>query len=226
MPAFNLSPVAARILGCLLEKERTTPENYPLSLNSLLAACNQTTNRDPVTAYDEADLQHGIEALRQARLLNVVFGSGSRVQKYRHTLPDHCNLDRRDFAILTLLLLRGPQTPGELRSRSERLHHFESLEELDSCLAALAVGPSPLIRALPQHPGQKETRYVHLLSPEPEGGWQLSASPASSPHPTAPELLPAAAAARIGSLEADLAALRSELDALKAAFAAFRKQFE
>ena len=134
MPSLNLAPLEARILGCLLEKERTTPESYPLSLNGLVAACNQTTNREPVTAYDEKTVEDGIVALREKKLVTVVFGSGSRVQKYRHNLPEHFELDRPDIAVMCVLLLRGPQTAGELRSRTERLFHFASLAELETCL--------------------------------------------------------------------------------------------
>ena len=116
MPSYNLSAVETRILGCLLEKERTTPENYPLSLNSLTLACNQSTNRDPVVAYDEKTVENGVNAMREKKLATVVFAAGSRVQKYRHNLLDHYTLERKDLAILCVLLLRGPQTPGELRS--------------------------------------------------------------------------------------------------------------
>ena len=218
---MDLSPVEARILGCLLEKERTTPENYPLSLNALVNACNQTTNREPVTAYDEKAIESGIEGLRQKKLLTVVFGGGSRVQKYRHDLPEHFELDRKDSALMCVLLLRGPQTAGELRSRSERLFHFSTPEELDATLAGLAGGDSPLIKLLPQQPGQKERRYIHLFSAEPEGGWQAAST-------YAPPIThrPAPSDSRIESLEAELAALRSEVAEIKTAFAEFKKQFE
>jgi uncharacterized protein YceH (UPF0502 family) len=214
---LDLNPVESRILGCLLEKERTVPENYPLSLNTLIAACNQTTNRDPVTAYDQTTVEEGIFTLRDKKLATVIFGSGSRVQKYRHNLLEHFELDRRDIAVLCVLLLRGPQTAGELRSRTERLFHFATLEELDACLESLVRGDSPLIKLLPQQPGQKERRYVQLLSAEPEGGWQ-SADP--SPARPAPE------PGKIEALESEVAALRAEIAALQAQFAAFKKQFE
>jgi uncharacterized protein YceH (UPF0502 family) len=217
MAMLDLSPVETRILGCLLEKERTVPESYPLTLNSLLTACNQTTNRDPVTAYDEKTVENGIASLRERKLATALFGSGSRVQKYRHNILDHFTLDRQDVAVIAALLLRGPQTAGELRSRTERLFHFASLEELESCLAGLQAGDSPMIRLLPQQPGQKERRYVQLLSAEPEGGWQIS------PPPQAP---PLRNAGQTQSLDGEMAALRAEVAELKAQFADFKRQFE
>jgi uncharacterized protein YceH (UPF0502 family) len=216
--SLNLTPVEARILGCLLEKERTVPESYPLSLNALISACNQTTNREPVTAYDQKTVEDGLFTLRDKKLATVIFGSGSRVQKYRHNLPEHFELDRRDVAVLCVLLLRGPQTAGELRSRTERIFHFAAMEELEACLESLVRGDSPLIKLLPQQPGQKERRYVHLFSPEPEGGWQTGA--ADSPSRPAPE------PGRLETLEAEVAALRGEIATLQAQFADFKKQFE
>ena len=220
MAFLDLSPVEARILGCLLEKERTVPENYPLSLNNLVAACNQTTSRDPVTAYDEKTVEDGIAGLREKKLVTVIFGSGSRVQKYRHNLPEHFELDRRDVAVMSVLLLRGPQTAGELRSRTERLFHFATFEELEGCLEGLARGDSPLVKLLPQQPGQKERRYVQFFSAEPEGGWQA----ASYEAPQAPR--PPRDDSRIEALETEVAALREEVADLKARFTEFTKQFE
>jgi uncharacterized protein len=220
MPTLDLPPVEARILGCLLEKERTTPENYPLSLNGLIAACNQTTNREPVTAYDDKTVEAGIGGLRDRKLVTVVFGGGSRVQKYRHNLPEHFNLDRRDIAVMCVLLLRGPQTGGEIRSRTERIFHFASLEELEACLESLARGDSPLIKLLPQQPGQKERRYVELFSAEPEGGWQI----ASREPP--PYIRPVADNTQFDALKAELTTLREEVALLKTQFADFKKQFE
>src|SRR5437879_6202715 len=130
MQSLELTAVEARILGCMLEKERVTPENYPLSLNSLVAACNQSTNRDPVTSFDEKTVDAGLSSLREKKLATVTFGSGARVQKYRHNLLDHFNLEPREVALLCVLLLRGAQTPGELRARTERMFHFASTEEV------------------------------------------------------------------------------------------------
>jgi uncharacterized protein YceH (UPF0502 family) len=192
------------------------PENYPLSLNTLIAACNQTTNRDPVTAYDQKTVEDGLFTLRDKKLATVIFGSGSRVQKYRHNLPEHFELDRRDVAVLCVLLLRGPQTAGELRSRTERIFHFATIEELETCLESLVRGDSPLIKLLAQQPGQKERRYVHLFSAEPEGGWQTGQ--ADAPSRPAPE------PGRLKTLEAEVATLREEIAALQEQFADFKKQ--
>jgi hypothetical protein len=218
--SLDLQPVEARILGCLLEKERTTPENYPLSLNGLIAACNQTTNRDPVTAYDEKTIDPGINGLREKKLVTVVFGAGSRVQKYRHNLGEHFNLERGDVAVMTVLLLRGPQTAGELRSRTERMFHFASIEELESCLDGLARGDSPLVKLLPQQPGQKERRYVQLFSSEPEGGWQAAVRETPVVVRAAPDV------AVLEELRLQVAGLREEIAELKAQFAEFKRQFE
>jgi hypothetical protein len=220
MPALNLTPIEARILGCLIEKERTVPESYPLTLNSLITACNQTTNREPVTAYDESAVDAGISSLREKKLATVVFGAGSRVQKYRHNLPDHFELDRRDIAVLCVLMLRGPQTAGELRARTERLFHFATLPELEECLAGLERGDAPLIKLLPQMPGQKERRYVELFSAEPPGGWEQAAAPVAAPGRAARE------DGRIEALEASVAALREEVASLREQLTQFRKQFE
>jgi len=194
----DLSFPETRVLGCLMEKEATTPENYPLSLNSVVTACNQTTNREPVVAFEERTVQEALDTLREKKLATVVFGGGSRVQKYRHNVLDHYQLDRREMALLCVLLLRGPQTPGELRQRAERMAGFAGL-------------------------GRKERRYVHLLSGEPELPAMGSASPvAYTPSPSASQVN----AAQMEALQGELAALRSELDQLREEFAAFRKQFE
>ena len=162
---IELTPVETRILGALLEKERITPENYPISLNSLVAACNQTTSRDPVVAFDDKTVEAGLQSLREKGLATVVFGGGSRVQKYRHNLSDHLNLERREVALLTVLMLRGPQTPGELRSRAERFYTFGGVEEVDSCLERLGSGESPLTRILPRVPDKKNAA-TSSCSPE------------------------------------------------------------
>lgn len=217
--SLELTAVETRILGCLLEKERTTPENYPLSLHGLTAACNQTTGRDPVLSLDEKTVENGVNSLREKKLATMVFGSGSRVQKYRHNLPDHFELDRRDFAILCVLLLRGPQTPGELRARTERLCAFGSLEEVEACLAELGRGDSPLVRALPARPGQKELRFAQLLS----GGPDTDTSPLTVKNVTCDAPPPPD---RVDILEKEIAALRNELAVLREEFAEFRRQFE
>ena len=157
MSLFTLTPVETRILGCLLEKERITPENYPLSLNSLIAACNQSTNRDPIVAYDAKTVEAGLDGLRQKKLATMIMSAGSRVPKYRHDLLNHFELNPREVALLCVLLLRGPQTLGELRSRTERLQFFDSLEQVESFLAELAKGDSPLVRVLPASRDRRRT---------------------------------------------------------------------
>ena len=237
---LELTSVETRILGCLLEKERTTPENYPLSLNSLTSACNQTTAREPVVSFDEKTVENGANSLREKKLATVVFGAGSRVQKYRHNLLDHFDLDRREIALLCVLLLRGAQTPGELRSRTERLHSFSSLAEVEACLDELARGDAPLVRMLPARPGQKEKRFVQLLSGEPESEptnlSQTQSGDISSASAIAREAAPAKdsraaphfeqRSERIESLEKEVANLKAEVARLREDFAEFRRQFE
>ena len=164
---IELSLPEIRVLGCLMEKEAATPENYPLSLNSLVAACNQTTNREPVVAFDDATVQEALDSLREKKLATVIFGAGARVQKYRHNLLDHYELNRREMALLCVLLLRGPQTPGELRQRAERRAGFAELPEVEAALEELSRGDAPLVRVIPAGLGRKEKRYIHLFAGEP-----------------------------------------------------------
>jgi uncharacterized protein YceH (UPF0502 family) len=214
---LDLSPIETRILGCLLEKERTTPESYPLSLVSLTAACNQTTNRDPIVGYDERTIEGGLDNLRAKKLAMLIHTAGARVPKYRHSLLDVYNLDAREAALLCVLMLRGPQTPGELRSRIERLSGSLTLPEVEACLEELARGDDPLVRVIPARPGQKEKRYAQLLSAERE--FELSAS-MSAP---ASESVPAKS--RLSVLEDELSGLKSELHALRTEFEEFKKLF-
>ena len=204
---IELTPVETRVLGSLLEKERVTPENYPISLNSLIAACNQTTNRDPIVVYNDKTVEEALQSLRNKSLATVVFGAGSRVQKYRHNLGDHFNLEPCETAILTVLMLRGPQTPGELRARTERFYLFSGVDEVDSCLERLETGESPLSRILPARPGQKERRHVQLLSGEPVVEDALIYSLPSPPA--------SASALRIEALELEIATLKFELQQLR-----------
>ncbi|MEO7932468.1 MAG: YceH family protein [Chthoniobacterales bacterium] len=204
---MNLDPIETRILGCLLEKERLTPENYPLSLNSLTAACNQTTNREPVVDFSEKLVEETLANMREKKIATVVFGAGSRVQKYRHNLGDHFTLTPAEIALLCILLLRGPQTVGELRTRSERMTPWESLAQVESVLTGLAAGDEPLVRLLPMRPGQKEQRYLQLLGATMEIEVPLD-TPSAPATPT-----------RMDRMEAELASLRAE-------FESFRKQFE
>jgi uncharacterized protein YceH (UPF0502 family) len=220
MGLFVLTPTETRILGCLLEKERITAENYPLSLNSLIAACNQSTNRDPVVSYDEKTVEAGVDSLREKKLATMTSGAGSRVPKYRHNLLNHFELNQREIALLCVLLLRGPQTPGELRSRTERLQFFDSLEQVESFLADLAKGDDPLVRVLPARPGQKEKRYVQLISGEPVLPGDFEAEiPISVPKQQNSQ-------SRIEALENEIATLKIELRQLREELLSFRKQFE
>ncbi len=219
--AFDLNALETRVLGCLLEKERVTPENYPLSLHALTAACNQSTNREPVTGYDERTVEEGVNALREKKLASVVFGAGSRVQKYRHLLLNHYSLEPPEIALLCVLLLRGPQTSGELRLRTERMFNFGSLETIQSRLDDLAIDATALVRLLDARPGQKERRYAQLLSAE-----SVHAEPSADiiPFPHAPAASPDGAV--LLALESEIATLKAELAQLRAEFGAFRKQFE
>jgi uncharacterized protein len=220
---FTLSPVETRILGCLLEKERITPENYPLSLNSLIAACNQSTNRDPITAYDARIVETGVEGLRQKKLAVMIMSAGSRVAKFRHQLLNHFDLSPREVALLCVLLLRGPQTLGELRSRTERMQFFDSLEQVESFLAELARGESPLVRILPARPGQKESRYVQLLSGEPVLPEDIPTQGSDLP---LVEARPATGTSRLEAVEKEVAELRKELQHLREELLSFRRQFD
>jgi uncharacterized protein len=207
----SLDADEVRVLGALLEKEITTPEYYPLSLNALLNACNQKSNRDPVVHFDEETIERVLYTLRDKGLLLNITGAGSRVPKYGHRLSEKLNLGRRELALLCELMLRGPQTLGELRTRAERMHAFDDLAEVESVLDRMP----DLVTRLPRRPGEKEVRYAHLLSGTPE----------------APSALPEHAAAmhrsdRLAELEAEVAQLRSELEDLQKQFAGFQKQFE
>ena len=212
----QLSPVETRVLGCLLEKERTTPEAYPLTLNALLAACNQTTNRDPILTLSERDVQEALDELRPKQLATVIFGGGSRVQKYRHTLADIYNFSPQEYALLCVLLLRGPQTPGELRGRAERMAAFATLAEVEATLESLTTGDEPTVRLLPARPGQKERRYVQLFSGEP---------PETPVGSAAPVPLPATGlSARVENVEREVGDLRAQLAELRESLAEFRRQ--
>ena len=215
--ALILSPEETRILGCLIEKERTTPDQYPLSLNSVTTACNQSTNRDPVVCYEEKVVALGLDDLRGKKLVTQLWGAGSRVQKYRHNLLDHYDLNPREVALVCVLLLRGPQTLGELRIRTERMHAFANIGEVEECLRVLGEGADPLVRVLPPRPGQKEKRFVQLLSGEPV----LDEPAAAESQEVAPS-----APTRVEMLEAEVSALKTDMAALREEFARFRKQFE
>jgi len=205
-PIPSLAAHEARVLGSLIEKQLTTPDYYPLTLNALTNACNQLSNRDPVVSYDENTVVRAIEVLREKRLATLYSGGESRVAKYKHTLTDALLLTPAEVALLCVLLLRGPQTVGELRTRTERLFKFDNLPEVEAALHALAARqPQPLVAKLPRQPGTKESRYAQLLS---EAERAVPPAPAES----AP---PAPAPDRFAQLEAEVAALRREFDELK-----------
>lgn len=201
-----LDPAEVRVLGALLEKEATTPEYYPLSLNALVNACNQKSNREPVVDYDEDIVSRAVNRLREKKLALTVTGSG-RVDKYAQRISETLNLGRRELAVLCTLLLRGPQTLGEIKDRSERMFSFGELRETEAVLDKLAEWPNgALIQKLPRQPGQKEARYTHLLAGEP------------AIEPTAEPSATTAPPSRIAQLEQELHQLRSEFDELKKRF--------
>jgi uncharacterized protein YceH (UPF0502 family) len=192
---LDLSPAACRVLGSLLEKEVTVPATYPMTMNGLVGACNQTSGRDPITHFDEREVDAALTELRSLGLTRVLHpGPGSRTTKYRQVAHEVLALDGGERAVVTLLLLRGPQTPGELRSRSGRLHAFGVVSEVDEILEALVGRPDPLVAELPRQPGQKESRWRHLLGPEPESvgaGGRAAAAPPPAPAPPATPAAPA-----------------------------------
>jgi len=213
-----LSDVEARVLGCLVEKEITTPEYYPLSLNALVHACNQKSNRDPLMNLEEDAVRQALRTLSEQALTRSASGD-SRVAKYEHRLADTFNFTRPETAILCELLLRGPQTPGELRSRAERMHPFEDLSVVQSTLKHLMERNPPLVKLLPRQPGNKEARYAHLLSGDVEVGEAPPVKTVAISN-SSPEN------ARMTELEAEIASLQKEIADLMSQFAEFRKQFE
>ncbi len=223
LPALN--PHEIRVLACLVEKAVTTPDYYPLTLNSLTLACNQQSNRDPVVAFDETTVVRALDGLREKRLASVFTGAESRVAKYKHALTDALLLTPAEVGLLCMLMLRGPQTLAELRTRTERFQPFESLAEVEEALQVLAARqPQPLVVKLPRLPGTKEPRYAHLLA-GPIDVAALAAG-AASPAPEPATLLVRAENDRLAQLTAEVAALRAELAELRQQFAEFRKQFE
>ena len=220
-----LTEIETRVLGSLIEKDITTPDYYPLSLNALVNACNQKNNRDPVMTLDEASVREALSTLQEKRLAGPASGADSRVTKFEHRLQEVFNFDRREIAVTCVLLLRGPQTPGELRSRTDRMYHFEALDDVISMLDRLAQREPPLARVLPRQPGTKESRYTHLFSGEPPmSDPGESATVARAPSPATAGS--ASASERLTKLEDEVSALRQELAEIQQQLAAFRKQFE
>ena len=202
-----------RVLGCLVEKESTTPDIYPLSTNSLLAACNQRSSREPVVDYDEGRVTATMLSLRERGLARTLRGEGSRVYKHAHSLVEALHVDAAELAMLSVLMLRGPQTAGELRTRTERQHQFSSLAAAESVLEGLAGREPPLVRLLPRQPGQKEARWAHTVGASEAG--DLVAPPRPDP-PSRPTGDSDALAVEVAALRDELAALRARLDALEA----------
>jgi uncharacterized protein YceH (UPF0502 family) len=224
MTAFRATNVIlteneARVLGSLVEKDITTPDYYPMSLNALVNACNQKSNRDPVLSLNEAAVRQAIYSLNQKGLAGTASTADSRVPKYEHRMQEAFNFTRRETAVLCVLMLRGPQTPGELRGRTERMHPFEDLTDVQSTLQKLMTREEPLVKVLPRQPGTKEARYAHLLCGE-QPGWD------APPAPVETRVESSAGGERIARLEEEVANLNREIADLKQEFAGFRRQFE
>lgn len=222
---IELSPVEARVLGCLLEKERTTPEYYPLSINALTNACNQKSNRKPAMSLDESTVRDAADTLREKKLVMMFHGADARVPKFKHTIENVFELEPGESAILCELLLRGPQTPGELRSRCERLHRFENRAAVEDAVKSLVEYPvSPLVTQLPRQPGQKESRFMHLLSGPPTEEDLAPPAAADNAPPHTAAITPDRE--RVDRLEQEVAQLRTETEELRAELERFRSQFE
>jgi uncharacterized protein YceH (UPF0502 family) len=217
VPVDLLNDVEVRVLGALIEKDITTPDYYPLSLNALVNACNQKNNREPVVTIEEEAVRDALGTLQQKRLAGPASGADSRVTKYEHRLQEVFNFDRREIAILCVLLLRGPQTPGELRGRTERMYRFEGLDDVVSTLDRLSQRQPALAAILARQPGTKESRYMQLFSGDapPVEIAQPRGTAASSSGDD-----------RVGHLENEVADLKREVAGMQRELSAFRKQFE
>jgi uncharacterized protein len=215
---MDLDPVEVRILGCLVEKQRTTPDQYPLSLNSLRLACNQTTNRDPVVQYDETTIREALHKLSQRRFSRLASGHTSRAYKFRHLLDEALGLDDEELAVLAVLLLRGAQTPGELKQRTDRMQGFADLAAVQDAVDRLV--ERDLVLRIARRPGQKEERYVHRLSEDAEGAPPVDAPP----EPLAPAPPRPRRDDRVDRLETELGELRGELATLREQLAELRTE--
>ena len=211
----QLNEVEVRVLGSLIEKSVTTPENYPLSLNSLVNACNQKSNRDPVVEYDSATVGEALTSLRTKGLARIIMGGDSRVPKYQHYFEEMYHLSMAESAAICELMLRGPQTPSEVRGRIERFNVHLSPTAVEDLLTGLQTRAEPLLKLLPRQPGRREARFAHLLAGEPV---VRDEAESTTPRPARDE--------RLTTLEEEVQHLRQELDALRQQFAEFQKQFE
>jgi len=216
-----LTGTEIRVLGSLVEKQVTTPEYYPLTLNALTLACSQKNNRNPVTAYSETDVANALESLREKNLAYVFYGSTSRVPKYKHVMTEVLHLSPAELAVLCVLMLRGSQTTGEIRGNAARLHEFASLEEVEATVNSLiSREPDRLVVRLPRQPGQKEVRFAHLLSGEPDiEAMVLPETFSASRRKTSDS-------ERVEKLEQDVLSLTSQIEQLQRQFEEFKKQFE
>lgn len=218
---MDLNEFEVRVLGALVEKQLATPDYYPMTVNGLIQACNQKTQRDPVVAYDESTVQRALNSLREKKLVYTFHGSEARAVKYGHVFPKSYDLDPEETAILCVLMLRGPQTPGELRTRTAHLHGFESLPQVETVLAALTSRPEPLVARLARLPNARESRYAHCLSGPVETEAQLDPPPPRTRGHEETGL-----ALRCTRLEEEVAQLRAEVGRLTTLFEEFRRQFE
>jgi uncharacterized protein YceH (UPF0502 family) len=212
-----LSETEVRVLGSLVEKQLTTPEYYPLTINALVAACNQKSNRDPVVSYDESTVVGALDSLREKNLVYTFHGSTSRVVKYKHMLPNVFELDGAEVAVIAVLMLRGPQTVGEIRGRTDRLHEFSGLGEVQEALDKLAQREEPLVVRLERQVGQKDARYAHLLS----GQIDVASLPVARER-----TVTGGQSERVEKLEAEIESLKNDLAVFREEFAEFRKQFD
>ena len=217
---LHLNEVEARVLGALVEKDITTPDYYPLSLNALVNACNQKNNREPVMALEEDAVRDALQGLQQRNLAGPAGGADSRVTKYEHRLQEAFNFTRGETAVVCVLLLRGPQTPGELRGRTERMFRFETLDDVQATLQRLMQRDPALAKILPRQPGTKEARYMHLFSGDMEAEANVARTPSSASPVTEHD------PDRLTSLEEEVRELRKEVADLKEQIATFRRQFE
>jgi len=219
-PTLQLTDIEVRVLGSLIEKDVTTPDYYPLSLNALVNACNQKNNRDPIMNLDEDSVRYALNTLQEERFAGPAGGADSRVTKYEHRLQEVFNFDRREIAVICVLLLRGAQTPGELRGRTDRMYRFEALDDVQTTVQRLMDREPPLVRVLPRQPGTKESRYVHLFAGDtfpsvesPHGSIAAARSGHSDDQ-------------RIAALETEVSSLRREVEELHRQLADFAGQFK